>query len=145
MIEQLDHFVLTVCDFNATLSFYTEVLGMEEITFGEGWKALRFGNQKINLHEAGREIVPHAHRPTPSSADLCLITFESLPVVIEHLESVEVNLIDGPIPRTGATDPLQSVYSSPSTSVTLTGIWWRSLSMPRRRATRPHRSRRRRR
>jgi catechol 2,3-dioxygenase-like lactoylglutathione lyase family enzyme len=59
-IDRLDHLVLTVRDIEATIGFYTRVLGMEAITFGEDRKALRFGHQKMNLHEAGHEIAPYA-------------------------------------------------------------------------------------
>ncbi len=52
-IERLDHLVLTVADIARTCEFYTRVLGMEVVRFGEGRTALRFGQQKINLHAAG--------------------------------------------------------------------------------------------
>src|SRR2546430_13139341 len=48
-IERLDHLVLTVADIARTCEFYTRILGMEVVTFGEGRTALRFGQQKINL------------------------------------------------------------------------------------------------
>ena len=51
-IERLDHLVLTVADIARACEFYTRVLGMEVVTFGEGRTALRFGQQKINLHPA---------------------------------------------------------------------------------------------
>ena len=73
-IDRLDHVVLTVRDIAATSAFYARVLGMAEVTFGEGRKALTFGAQKINLHEAGREFEPKAARPTPGSADLCFLS-----------------------------------------------------------------------
>ena len=73
-ITALDHLVLTVRDIPRTLSFYTRVLGMQEITFGAGRKALLFGRQKINLHQHGAEIAPHAEHATVGSADLCLLT-----------------------------------------------------------------------
>ncbi|MHB8366335.1 MAG: VOC family protein [Acidithiobacillus sp.] len=72
-IDRLDHIVLTVVDISATIAFYSRVLGMQEITFGDQRKALIFGQQKINLHSAGRPIAPHAASPTPGSADLCFI------------------------------------------------------------------------
>ena len=75
-IDRLDHFVLTVASIERTCDFYARVLGMEVTTFGSGRKALKFGRQKINLHEAGREFEPKAQKPTPGSADFCLITDE---------------------------------------------------------------------
>ena len=76
-IDRLDHLVLTVEDIAATCDFYSRVLGMEVVTFGEGRKALAFGRQKINLHQRGREIEPKAAVALPGTADLCLITSET--------------------------------------------------------------------
>ena len=109
-IDHLDHLVLTVADVDATLDFYSRVLGMQLVTFGEGRKALAFGNQKINLHQAGREFEPKAERPTPGSADLCFIVATPLDEVIAHLEAHRVAIVEGPVKRTGATGPIRSVY-----------------------------------
>lgn len=109
-VDRLDHLVLTVRDVAATLSFYTRVLGMEEVTFGAGRKALAFGRQKINLHEAGREFEPKAAAPTPGSADLCLITETPLEEVQAHLEARGVKVELPPSPRTGAAGPIRSLY-----------------------------------
>jgi catechol 2,3-dioxygenase-like lactoylglutathione lyase family enzyme len=84
-IDRLDHLVLTVADIDATVAFYTRVLGMEAVTFGAGRTALAFGRSKINLHRAGHEFEPKARHPTPGSADLCLIAAGPLEQVIEDL------------------------------------------------------------
>ena len=110
VIERLDHAVLTVRDVERTCDFYTRVLGMEAITFGEGRKALRFGKQKFNLHQAGREFEPKARTPTPGSADFCLISTTPLARVIDHLEKCGVEILEGPVTKTGATGPIESVY-----------------------------------
>lgn len=109
-IDRLDHLVLTVSDLGATVDFYTRVLGMAEVTFGAGRKALMFGSSKINLHEAGHEFEPKADRPTPGSADLCLITADSLEQVVDDLAAHGVPIEEGPVDRTGATGPIRSVY-----------------------------------
>ncbi|NBC17883.1 MAG: VOC family protein [Bacteroidetes bacterium] len=109
-IDRLDHLVLTVRDLDATLDFYTRVLGMTAITFGKGRKALRFGRQKINLHGAGRTFDPKAARPTPGAADLCLVTATPIAAVQEHLRAHDVDVIAGPVVRTGAEGPITSVY-----------------------------------
>ncbi|NGQ96916.1 VOC family protein [Brevibacillus sp. SYP-B805] len=109
-ISHLDHFVLTVKDLEATCRFYAEVLGMEVVTFGGGRKALKFGSQKINLHEAGKEFEPKALCPTPGSADICFITETPLSDVIQHLTSRGVTIIEGPVERTGAVGKIRSVY-----------------------------------
>lgn len=109
-IDSLDHLVLTVANIEASCAFYRQVLGMEVITFGQGRKALAFGAQKINLHQAGREFEPKAHRPTPGSADLCLLTSVPLAQVQDHLAACGVAVIEGPVQRTGAQGPILSVY-----------------------------------
>jgi catechol 2,3-dioxygenase-like lactoylglutathione lyase family enzyme len=109
-IERLDHLVLTVRDIAATCAFYTQVMGMSVVTFGAGRKALAFGQQKINLHEAGREFEPKAERPTPGSADLCFIADGRLDDVIAHLNAHDVPIAEGPVQRTGALGPIRSVY-----------------------------------
>jgi catechol 2,3-dioxygenase-like lactoylglutathione lyase family enzyme len=109
-IDALDHLVLTVRDVEATVSFYTRVLGMREVTFGGDRRALTFGTQKINLHEAGRELEPKAVAPTPGSADLCFITSTSLAAVLQHLDQCGVEVLEGPVKRTGARGPITSVY-----------------------------------
>lgn len=109
-IEAIDHLVLTVRDIETTCAFYTRVLGMHVIIFGSGRKALTFGSQKINLHQQGREFEPKAMRPTPGSADLCLITATPLPQVITHLNACGVEIVEGPVARTGAVGAIESVY-----------------------------------
>ena len=109
-IDRLDHFVLTVADVEATCAFYQRVLGMLAVSFGNGRKALRFGQQKINLHTHGREFEPKAHRPMPGSADFCLITGVPLAEVVAHLAAEGVAIIEGPVPRSGATGSIVSIY-----------------------------------
>jgi catechol 2,3-dioxygenase-like lactoylglutathione lyase family enzyme len=109
-IDRLDHLVLTVADIDATVAFYTRVLGMEAVTFGAGRTALAFGRSKINLHRAGHEFEPKARRPTPGSADLCLIAVGPLEQVIEDLAAHGIPVEEGPVERTGATGPILSVY-----------------------------------
>ena len=109
-IDRLDHLVLTVADIDATVAFYTRVLGMEAVTFGAGRTALAFGRSKINLHRAGHEFEPKASRPTPGSADLCLIAAGPLEQVIEDLAAHGIPVEEGPVERTGATGPILSVY-----------------------------------
>ncbi len=109
-IDHLDHLVLTVKSIAATCEFYARVLGMEVVTFGDDRRALAFGAQKINLHEAGKEWEPKAHRPTPGSADLCFIPLTPLADVVEHVRQCGVEIVEGPVKRTGAAGPILSVY-----------------------------------
>jgi catechol 2,3-dioxygenase-like lactoylglutathione lyase family enzyme len=109
-IDRLDHFVLTVADIDAAVEFYARVLGMADVTFGQGRRALAFGSQKINLHRAGQEFSPHALRPLPGSADVCFITRMPLDEAIAHVRDCGVAIEAGPVDRTGATGPLRSFY-----------------------------------
>lgn len=109
-IERLDHLVLTVTDMAKTIAFYQSVLGMMRETFANGRVALKFGSQKINLHEVGREFEPKSLRPTPGSADLCFVTSMTLNEAMEHVKDCGVDIIQGPVQRTGANGPLLSFY-----------------------------------
>jgi catechol 2,3-dioxygenase-like lactoylglutathione lyase family enzyme len=109
-VDRIDHFVLTVRDIDATCDFYTRVLGMQVVTFGNGRRALQFGEQKINLHEVGREFEPKAMKPTLGSGDICFITQVPLNEVIEHMRLQGVEIVEGPVNRTGAVGPIESVY-----------------------------------
>jgi catechol 2,3-dioxygenase-like lactoylglutathione lyase family enzyme len=109
-VARLDHVVLTVTDQQRTVEFYRRVLGMQPVTFGQGRLALAFGSSKINLHQAGREFTPHAARPAPGSADICLVTTTPIDQVLAHLRSQRVAVEEGPVPRTGALGPMESVY-----------------------------------
>lgn len=109
-IERIDHLVLTVQDIAASAAFYLRVLGMRVVTFGDGRTALAFGNQKINLHQVGAEFEPKAACPSPGSADLCFIVSTSLEPVIAHLAGCGVEMEEGPVPRTGAAGPMNSIY-----------------------------------
>jgi len=109
-ISRLDHLVLTVKDIEITVQFYVSVLGMEKEEFGAGRFALKYGNQKINLHQVGKEFVPKADKPTAGSADLCFITEVPLDEAMNHVRSRGVEIIEGPVARTGAIGPINSFY-----------------------------------
>ncbi len=109
-ISKLDHFVLTVRDIENTISFYTSVMGMKKEVFGPGRVALKYGDQKINLHELGNEFEPKAGNPMPGSVDLCFVTKTPLNEAISHVESFGVDIIEGPVERTGAEGPILSFY-----------------------------------
>ena len=109
-IDHLDHLVITVADVDATIAFYKRVLGMTPVAFAQGRRALAFGPQKLNLHQAGREFEPKALTPTRGSADLCFITMTPLDVAMAHVRSCGVEIELGPVDRTGATGPLRSFY-----------------------------------
>jgi catechol 2,3-dioxygenase-like lactoylglutathione lyase family enzyme len=109
-IKSIDHTVLTVSDIQATVDFYESTLGMAVETFGEGRIALKFGTQKINLHQQGNEVEPKAESPTPGSGDLCFVTETPLETAIAHVQNLGVKIIQGPCQRTGAQGPILSFY-----------------------------------
>ncbi|HEY5254797.1 MAG TPA: VOC family protein [Acidobacteriaceae bacterium] len=109
VLEHLDHLVLTVANIDATVDFYTEVLGMDLVKV-DGRKALAFGIQRLNLHQRGHEFDPKAAHPTPGSADLCFLTTTSLDTVIEYLKEQKVHIEAGPVERDGAIGKLRSIY-----------------------------------
>jgi catechol 2,3-dioxygenase-like lactoylglutathione lyase family enzyme len=109
-LDAIDHLVLTVQDIQATCEFYSTVLGMRVVSFGENRKALQLGQQKLNLHQAGQELEPEALRPTPGAIDLCLITQTPLTDVIQHFQHCGVTLELGIVQRTGANGPIDSIY-----------------------------------
>ena len=110
MIDHLDHVVLTTAHTRECIDFYTRVLGMTLERFGEGRMALKFGAQKINLHEKGREFEPKATTPAPGALDVCFIASVPLAEVIARLEAARVPIIEGPVMKTGACYPIRSVY-----------------------------------
>ena len=113
MIDHIDHVVLTTRDLPACLRFYSEILGMKHETFQtpkETRIALKFGNQKINVHEWGKEFIPRAHVAAPGTLDLCFIASVPLEKVIEKLNRENIPILEGPVMKTGAQGPIRSVY-----------------------------------
>ncbi|STZ75737.1 VOC family protein [Bergeriella denitrificans] len=109
-ISHIDHIVFTVADIERTIVFYTDILGFQEETFLGNRKALKFGSQKINLHQQGKEFEPKAERPTCGAMDLCLISETPLEAVVAELQEKSVPIVEGIIARTGAVGKIRSVY-----------------------------------
>lgn len=107
MITRIDHVVLTVRDIEASVAFYARVLGMEAVSFGNGRRALAFGQQKINLQVLGQEVRNHA---CIGSGDLCLITDWAIEDVMQKLSDEGVEVVEGPVAKSGALGPITSVY-----------------------------------
>jgi len=109
-INRLDHLVLTVKDIDTTVSFYTQVLGMKKEVFKETRIALKYGNQKINLHKLGNKFEPKAQNVKEGSADLCFIIDTPILQAKEYIESLNIEIIEGIVNRTGANGEIQSIY-----------------------------------
>jgi catechol 2,3-dioxygenase-like lactoylglutathione lyase family enzyme len=113
VIDHIDHVVLTTRDLPGCLRFYTEILGMKLEKFetpGATRLALKFGQQKINVHEWGKEYTPRAHVAAPGTLDLCFIAGIPLEEVISRLKTNRVEILQGPVMKTGATSKIRSVY-----------------------------------
>ena len=113
-IDQLDHLVMTASDLAKTVTFYSEVLGMDAEQFSavdgsQRW-ALNFGDQKINLHQAGAEFEPKARQPGPGTADLCFLSEQPVDDWCKHLRKRGIAVIEGPVKRTGACGLILSIY-----------------------------------
>lgn len=109
-LETIDHVVLTVRDIPASVAFYSRVLSMREVVFGDGRRALAFGRCKLNLHQAGREFEPRAAHPAPGAIDLCLLARTPIAEIVRHLAVHDVAIEEGPVERTGAQGAILSVY-----------------------------------
>jgi len=110
MIKSVDHIVLTTRNLDKCVDFYTRVLGMELVRYGEGRIALRFGEHKFNVHPPGFEAGIKARIPTPGSLDLCFLADRPLAEVIARLKACDVPIEEGPANRTGARFTIRSVY-----------------------------------
>ena len=110
MLKSIDHIVLTARDVEKTVEFYSRVLGTQVVKFGDGRYALQIGAQKINLHAVGNEFEPKAASPTPGAIDACFLTDLTLSELEERLDHCGLEIELGPVSRTGAVGPLESVY-----------------------------------
>jgi len=115
MIKSLDQIVLTSQNIEQTTLFYCDVLGMQLETFsppdgGQKRKALKFGSQKITLHDAKAPYVPNAKNSIQRAIDLCFITDTSIQDWIERFELYKIPIESGPVEKTEATGPIMSVY-----------------------------------
>jgi catechol 2,3-dioxygenase-like lactoylglutathione lyase family enzyme len=109
-IDRIDHLVLTVANIGRSVEFYTRALGMKKIEFGEGRIALGFGRHKINLHQQGNEFKPNAQNAVAGSADLCFVVATPIEEALAELQRQEVDVIEGPLERSGATGRIVSIY-----------------------------------
>ncbi|KAJ9475214.1 Glyoxalase domain-containing protein RDO1, partial [Pseudozyma hubeiensis] len=108
-IKSLDHLVMTCHSIDQTISFYTR-LGMRSTQFSQDRKALSFGDQKINLHQRGKEFLPNARNAQPGVHDLCFVIDGSIDEAMKHLKQQGIAIVEGPVKRTGAVGPITSLY-----------------------------------
>jgi len=108
-IKNLDHLVIIASDLQATIDFYTRVLGMAYVAFGDNLHAVHFGDQKFNIHDAATDVSPKAQNIVPESDDFCLISETQVSQVIQHLTACGVQIEEGPVTRSSAKGTLYSV------------------------------------
>ena len=111
----IDHVVITVTDINNSIHFYSNILGMELQEFlstsdNVKRKSLKFGSQKINLHEASKPFKPHANNPIPSAMDICFLSEINIDDWIKIFNKFNIKIEDGPVKKTGANGPIRSIY-----------------------------------
>lgn len=115
MIKSIDHIVLTAQNIEQTITFYCDVLGMQLESFtppdgGPARKALKFSDQKINLHDAKAPYVPHAKNPTTGAIDICFLSDLPIQEWIKRFDLHNIPIENGPVQKTGATGALMSIY-----------------------------------
>ena len=111
----IDHVVITVFDINKSVHFYSNILGMElqeflSSTDNTKRKSLKFGRQKINLHEVSKPFKPHANKPLPGTMDICFISEININDWIKIFDNFDIKIEDGPVKKTGANGPIRSIY-----------------------------------
>ena len=111
----IDHVVITVFDINKSVHFYSNILGMElqeflSSTDNTKRKSLKFGRQKINLHEVSKPFKPHANKPLPGTMDICFISEINVNDWIKIFDNFDIKIEDGPVKKTGANGPIRSIY-----------------------------------
>ena len=115
MSFNIDHVVITVLDINKSIDFYSNILEMELQEFLSSTdnikrKSLKFGKQKINLHEASKPFKPHADNPLPGTIDICFLSEINIDDWIKKFNKFDIKIEDGPVQRTGANGPIRSIY-----------------------------------
>jgi catechol 2,3-dioxygenase-like lactoylglutathione lyase family enzyme len=107
----LDHFVVAVTDWERSNAFYRDVLGAELVEIDRGRWAYRFGPQQLNVHGPGSTPYPRASDPVrPGNSDACFVWPGSAEAAVEHLREHGVEIVEGPVERTGARGTGTSVY-----------------------------------
>jgi catechol 2,3-dioxygenase-like lactoylglutathione lyase family enzyme len=110
-VDRIDHVVMVCNDISVTAAWYQRVLGMEREEYGgKNRTALRFGAQKINLHEVGHEVLPHASLARPGTLDMCFVIAVGPEDAVAQLHACGVSIERGPVTRIGALGDIMSVY-----------------------------------
>jgi len=115
VLTSIDHIVLTASDVGQTISFYCDILGMELQTFtpsdgGEKRWSLKFGDQKINIHDERSPYNPHARNPISGAVDICFLSFTPIEIWKIIFSKHNIKIEDGPVQKTGASGPIMSIY-----------------------------------
>jgi Lactoylglutathione lyase and related lyases len=115
MIDAIDHVVLTSSNLENTLNFYCKVLGMnlkKDLIKEDGTVrySLYFGKNKINIHELNNIFTPHARLVDTGTLDICFTSSKKISYWKSKLAKFNIEIIEGPVKRIGATSNLLSIY-----------------------------------
>ncbi len=115
MIDAIDHVVLTSSNLENTFNFYCKVLGMKskkELIKKDGSirYSLHFGKNKINIHDLNNIFTPHAKFVHTGTLDICFISSKKISYWKSKLTKFNIEIIEGPVTRIGATSNLLSIY-----------------------------------
>jgi len=108
-VERFDHIVVTTDNLEKCLHFYVDILEME-LDHNNDRYAVKFGNQKINIHRKKAEFLPAAKNVTYGSQDICLIAGGDIEDIKAEIEEKGYPIELGIVDRTGACGPIRSIY-----------------------------------
>ena len=109
-IDRIDHLVLAVTHVKAMRDFYARVLGGEVLPGESGRSPVRIGEQKLVMRKYNKTDGPAAKNLATGTSDYCFITSELLDRVVDHIESYDIEIIEGPVRKIGAKGPIESIY-----------------------------------
>jgi catechol 2,3-dioxygenase-like lactoylglutathione lyase family enzyme len=110
-VAGLDHVVIAVSDWQRSNAFYRDVVGVELVELSKGRWAYRIGGQQLNVHGPNSTPEPRAVEPVrPGNSDVCFVWTGTPDEAREHLVGKGVEIVSGPVERTGAGGTGTSIY-----------------------------------
>ncbi|TGD87531.1 glyoxalase [Mycolicibacterium sp. CH28] len=115
-ISGFDHVAITVADLDDACAFYAAVFGaqviLEHAVDGDAvLRQVTLGHAVLSIHQYGNGVHPAAAHPTVGAADICLRCTLSVATLLDKLDSLGVEVVEGPAARrTADGEPSQSVY-----------------------------------
>ncbi len=111
----LDHLVISVSDLKVSAEWYQRVLGVAPVAPAEPGKlptTFQFASQALRLRPVAvsQQEWFTARQAAPGGEDLCFLTKATPEDVIAHLTACGVAVEVGPVKKSGARGPINSVY-----------------------------------